>query len=136
DGARGRLPGARRFWAGSRVLGHARRVTISRDDEAVGAGAGGAKHSCLPFVALTRYQFRMPTREDQEAAAVLDAHVQETLWTVERATAPIYREELGRPVPNGSAVLLRVGDRPFALTAAHVTDNSALFPLYIGSSSQ
>src|SRR5436309_11555266 len=73
---------------------------------------------------------------DLRAAALLDSQVQERLPTVERATAPIYRDEPSRPVPSGSAVMLRIDDHRFALTAAHVADNSASFPLYIGSSTR
>jgi hypothetical protein len=73
---------------------------------------------------------------DHQAAAVLDSQVQERLWTVERATAPIYRQERNQPVPNGSAVMLRLGNHRFAVTAAHVADTSATSPLYIGSARQ
>jgi hypothetical protein len=73
---------------------------------------------------------------DLRAAALLDSKVQERLTSVQRATTPVYQDTPGRPTPCGSAVLLRVGDCRFALTAAHVVDCSHSVPLYIGSSGQ
>ena len=70
------------------------------------------------------------------AVALLDSNVQARLTSVQRATAPIYQDTPGHPTPCGSAVLLRVGDCRFALTAAHVVDCSHSVPLYIGSASQ
>lgn len=59
--------------------------------------------------------------------------VENRIGPVSRATVPLYSDNGGRPIPNGSAVLLRAGEVRFALTAAHVADQAESLPLFTGA---
>lgn len=70
---------------------------------------------------------------DFAKVAKLDEALERRMDRVRETTAPLYRSVRGRLEALASAVLLRVGDDHFALTAAHAVDGSKADQLFLGS---